>query len=143
MPPEQNEPARPGTPGPALSRRLRAWFDRSPLWWAGAVASVVIALLAADVIVEYALARVPLPEEVKLPQSARVYDRDGNLIATYRDEVTRFIIEADTLPDHVLDAVVAAEDRDFYDHEGVSIGGVMRAAWQNLTAGEVEQGGST
>ncbi|MGH2756542.1 MAG: transglycosylase domain-containing protein, partial [Actinomycetota bacterium] len=38
---------------------------------------------------------------------------------------------------------VAAEDRDFYDHEGVSIGGVVRAAWQNLTSGRVEQGGST
>ena len=146
MPPEQNEPSPPGTDGAAPSgtrSRVRRWPDRSPLWWAGAFTSIVLALLAADVLVEYALAQVPLPQEVKLPQSARVYDRDGNLIATYRDEVTRFLIEADTLPDHVLDAVVAAEDRDFYDHEGVSIGGVIRAAWQNLTAGEVEQGGST
>ena len=126
-----------------LSRAVERVKAKSALWWAGLLASVVIALLAADVAVEYALAQVPLPQEVKLPQSARVYDRDGNLIATYRDEVTRFIIEAETLPEHVREAVIAAEDRDFYEHEGVSLGGVMRAAWQNLTAGRVEQGGST
>ena len=145
MPPEQNEPTR---PLPAVVKekaaaRLRGMSQRGSLWWVGVIASVVIALLAADVIVEYALAQVPLPEEVKLPQSARVYDRHGKLIATYRDEVTRFLIDVDTLPDHVHEAVIAAEDRDFYDHEGVSIGGVVRATWQNITAGEVEQGGST
>ena len=121
-----------------------AWLrSRSVWWWVTVVASVAICFAAADWAVEYSLAQVPLPEEVKLPASARVYDRDGNLIATFRDEVTRFMVETKKLPDHVRQAVIAAEDRNFYEHEGVSIGGMMRAAWANVTSGEVQQGGST
>src|SRR5687768_15170254 len=122
--PHQTEPSR--TPA-----RPRPWRDpvgwarsKTPLWWGGIVASLLIALIAADFAVDYALAQVPLPAEVKLPQSARVYDRNGNLIATYRDEVTRFMIELDSLPDHVTQAVIAAEDRNFYEHDGVSISGM-------------------
>jgi penicillin-binding protein 1A len=107
------------------------------------VGSVVIALVAANYIVDWSLAQVDLPPEVELSNSARVYDRDGNLIATYRSEVTRFSIDTTELPDHVREAVIAAEDRDFYEHEGLSFGGVLRAAWQNLASGRVEQGGST
>ncbi|HWC13008.1 MAG TPA: transglycosylase domain-containing protein [Actinomycetota bacterium] len=112
-------------------------------WWAGILASIAVALVAGDRTVDYALAQVPLPPEVKLPQSARVYDRHGNLIATYRDEVTRFIIDTAELPDRVRNAVIAAEDRNFFQHEGVSLGGIVRAAWRNVTSGAVEQGGST
>ena len=107
------------------------------------IGSVMLALVAAHFMVEYALAQIPLPRTVALPSSARVYDRDGELIATYRDEVTRFIIDSKTLPAHVRQAVVAAEDRDFFSHEGISIGGTVRAAWKNLTNAEVLQGGST
>jgi penicillin-binding protein 1A len=138
---EQNE-VRESAPAtdPAPLRWIKS---RSAWWWVNVVGSVVIALIAANFAVDYALAQVPLPDEVKLPQSARVYDRDGNLIATYRDEVTRFMIDADTLPEHVRQAVVAAEDRDFYDHEGISLPGMARAAWENATSGRVTQGGST
>ena len=129
----------------STSSRAHRWRRRvrSPGWWIGIVASVVFALAAADYAVEYALARVPLPDEVKLPQSARVYDRHGKLIATYRDEVTRFMIDAGSLPDHVREAVIAAEDRDFYQHEGISFSAMVRAAWENFTARDVTQGGST
>jgi len=141
--PRQNEPAdNPARPRPW--RHPVGWIrSKSPLWWASIGASVLISLVAADLAVEYALAQVPLPEEVKLPQSARVYDSKGNLIATYRDEVTRFMIELDTLPHHVTEAVIAAEDRDFYDHDGISLTGMVRAAWENATSGRVTQGGST
>jgi penicillin-binding protein 1A len=123
--------------------RVRYFLHDRRVRWLSLAASVVVALLAADAMVEYALAQLPLPKDVRLPSSARVYDRNGQLIATYRDEVTRFIIDTKTLPRHVRQAVVAAEDRDFFEHEGVSIGGTARAAWKNFTSGEVEQGGST
>ena len=121
----------------------RAPWYRRPEWWAVAGISTLLALVAADRLVEYALAKVPLPAEVKLPSTSEVYDRDGRLIATYRDEVTRFIIDTEELPDHVWQSVVAIEDKDFFDHDGISIGGMARAAWANLTSGEIEQGGST
>lgn len=135
--PEQGPRSEGARPVPAWRR----W--RSPWWWVNVVGSFLIALIAANFAVDYALAHIPLPEEVKLPQSAQVYDRNGKLIATYRDEVTRFMIDEPSLPDHVGQAVIAAEDRNFFDHEGISIPGMIRAAWANATSGKVEQGGST
>ncbi len=121
-----------------------AWLASRRVWrWGGFLVLVVIALIAGNFALDYALAQVPLPEEVKLPQSARVYDRHGNLIATYRDEVTRFMIDPGRLPPHVKEAVIAAEDRDFYSHEGISFPAMARAAWANFTSGQVAQGGST
>ena len=106
-------------------------------------AAVVFALVAADFAVEYAMGKVPLPADVRLPSSSRVYDRNGELIATYRDEVTRFIIDTRGLPPYVRQAVIAAEDKDFYEHEGLSVAGTVRAAWKNVTNAGVVQGGST
>jgi penicillin-binding protein 1A len=121
-----------------LARSLPGWTR-----WASWGLSVVLALVAADVIVERSLAEVPLPKKLKVASSSQVYDRHGDLIATYRDEIARFIIDTGELPGHVREAVIAAEDRDFYGHEGISVTGTLRAAWRNLTSGEVEQGGST
>lgn len=47
------------------------------------------------------------------------------------------------LPEHVVHAIMAAEDDDFYNHSGISTTGILRAAWVNLVSGEVRQGGST
>src|SRR5687767_7750195 len=108
--PNQNEPRRTPARRPKGRRSPLEWLrSKSPLWWFGILGSLSISLIAANFAIDYALAQVPLPAEVKLPQSARVYDRDGVLIATYRDEVTRFMIELDSLPDHVTQAVIAAE----------------------------------
>ena len=123
-----------------LRHALRRW---GPLWWMNIAAAVLLAFVAADFAVEYSLAKVPLPPEVRLPSTSKVYDRHGRLIATYRDEVTRFIIDTKKLPDHIRNAVIAAEDRDFFEHQGISPAGMVRAAWANVTSGRVEQGGST
>ena len=47
------------------------------------------------------------------------------------------------MPQHLIDAVLAIEDRRFYEHDGVDYEGTTRALFQNLDAGEIEQGGST
>lgn len=94
-------------------------------------------------VLTYAFASIPLPKDVVLTSSAEVYDVHGRLIGTYSDEVTRFLIDTTKLPKYVGQAVVASEDRDFYKHDGVSFRGIIRAAWANLTGGEIQQGGST
>jgi penicillin-binding protein 1A len=94
----------------------------------------------------YAFARIPLPKDVELASSAEVYDVHGDLIGTYSGEVRRFLLSEDelrALPDYIGDAVIAAEDRDFYKHSGVSLRGIIRAGWANITGGSVQQGGST
>jgi penicillin-binding protein 1A len=97
----------------------------------------------AILVLTYAFASIPLPRDVQLNQAAKVYDRDGKLIGTFSGEERRFIIDTTKLPDYVGQAVISAEDRSFYDHNGVSIRGIMRAGWANLTGGEIAQGGST
>ncbi|MBA3431612.1 MAG: transglycosylase domain-containing protein [Actinobacteria bacterium] len=100
--------------------------------------------IAAGVLtITYAFAAIPLPGEVELTSSAEVYDRNGRLIGTYSDEVRRFLIDMDKIPKYVSNAVVASEDREFFEHNGVSARGIVRAAWANITGGEISQGGST
>jgi penicillin-binding protein 1A len=91
----------------------------------------------------YAFASIPLPRDIKLSSSAEVFDRNGVRIGTYSNEIHRFLIDTTELPKYVGQAVVAAEDRDFYEHGGISLKGILRAAWANVTGGEIQQGGST
>lgn len=97
-------------------------------------------------VLTYAFAKVPLPKDIRLTSSAEVFDVNGKLIGTYSDEIKRFLIDTDELLEKrpfIADAVIAAEDRQFYEHNGVSPRGIIRAAWANLTGGEIAQGGST
>lgn len=94
----------------------------------------------------YAFSKIPLPRDITLPSSAEVFDVNGKLIGTYSDEIKRFLIDTDKLLDKrpfIGQAVIAAEDRQFYEHNGISPRGIVRAAWANLTGGEIAQGGST
>ncbi len=91
----------------------------------------------------YAFASIPLPKDLDLDSSAEVYDMNDELIGTFSGEVRRFLIDTDKLKNYVGEAVIAAEDRDFYKHNGVSMRGIIRAAWANLTGGSIQQGGST
>jgi penicillin-binding protein 1A len=69
-------------------------------------------------------------------------DRNGRTIAR-RGEVSQDSIKADQLPQNLVDAVLAVEDRRFYGHFGIDLIGTSRAALANLRAGRVVQGGST
>ena len=74
--------------------------------------------------------------------STKILDRHGNLLyQIYKDE-NRTVISINDLPDHVKNAFLAAEDKDFYRHHGFSISGLARAFYKNLLNQSVE-GGST
>ena len=104
---------------------------------------VTLAVGVGVLAVTYAFASIPLPSDVKLASAAEVYDRNGDLIGIYSGEERRFLIDTKTLPGYVGQAVIAAEDRDFYEHNGISPRGIVRAAWENITGGGISQGGST
>src|SRR5680860_1431631 len=96
----------------------------------------------------YAFANIPLPREVPLASAAEVYDANGNLIGIFSGEQRRFLINTEELINnkatkHIGEAVVVSEDRTFYQHNGISVRGMARAAWADLTSGEIQQGGST
>lgn len=76
------------------------------------------------------------------PQVTRILSRDGELIGeVYTQRRTR--IRYDEIPSHVESAFLAAEDADFYRHEGMDVPGMVRALFVNLRAGEIKQGAST
>ncbi|MEO8699605.1 MAG: transglycosylase domain-containing protein [Kofleriaceae bacterium] len=52
-------------------------------------------------------------------------------------------VPLDRISPHLVHATLASEDNDFYDHDGVEWGAMLRAAWLNLRGGELEYGGST
>ncbi len=72
----------------------------------------------------------------------RVYSDDGSLIGEFYIE-RRVIVPIEKIPDHLKKAFLAAEDAEFYQHEGISYVGIMRAFYKNLSAGRFVQGAST
>ncbi|MDR1475421.1 MAG: PBP1A family penicillin-binding protein [Holosporales bacterium] len=67
---------------------------------------------------------------------------DGTLLATYGD-VFRKSVKVQALPSYVPQAIISIEDKRFFDHHGVDIFGLLRAAWANTRARKYIQGGST
>ena len=79
----------------------------------------------------------------QLAENSFVYDADGRKIEVFEGERDRETVGWDALGENLPRAVVAIEDRRFYDHVGVDIEGIGRAAVADLRAQEVTQGGST
>jgi penicillin-binding protein 1A len=67
---------------------------------------------------------------------------DGSLLATF-GEFFGEPLRLKEMPRHLPQAVIATEDRRFYEHHGIDPIGLARAAWTNLRAGGIVQGGST
>jgi len=78
--------------------------------------------------------------ELKVP--LRVYTGDGELIAEFGEE-KRIPVRIDQVPPRLIQAIVAAEDHNFYQHHGVDLWGVLRAAWYNVRTKSSGQGAST
>jgi penicillin-binding protein 1A len=82
--------------------------------------------------------------EIPLQIPLRIYSRDGRLIEEI-GERRRILVMYDDLPQFVVDAFVAAEDRRFFEHPGVDYRGILRAAAGLLRTGSIgaSGGGST
>jgi len=80
--------------------------------------------------------------EWRPPTSCEVYGADGQLLDSFAVE-RRYWVDIDDLPDHVWQAFVAAEDSRFFEHPGVDLFGIARAAVANFRSGKKVQGGST
>ncbi len=76
------------------------------------------------------------------PQVTKVTCRDGSMCAEFFVE-RRTWVDVRTLPPHVRDAFLAAEDADFYSHQGLDYLGIIRSAVKNLRPGGMKSGAST
>ena len=117
-----------------MERRRRAWPTALLL-------AAALLLSACGQVVTLELPTVDAEARIPDVQSV-VYDADGHQLAVLRREFREPVSLAD-VPRHVVDAVLVAEDRRFFEHSGVDARAVTRAAIANFAAGEVQQGGST
>ncbi len=65
----------------------------------------------------------------------------GSIYPTHKED--RVLVQLDQLPTHLIDALMAIEDRQFNNHHGIDVKGILRALLANIKAGGVVQGGST
>ncbi|MFN3704151.1 penicillin-binding protein 1A [Thermomonas sp.] len=125
---------------PRLPRLLR--------WLLLAATSACLAGLVALGIMVYAVnARLPDVQTlrlIELQEPLYVYARDGRLIGLF-GEMRRYPVDIRKVPARVKQAFLAAEDANFYEHNGIDVKGVLRAVWLLAKTGGQERvaGGST
>ena len=145
----------PDAPPPSQTIRADLSHERAQrrrAWIAAGATALVAALLAAGLIGVWvwrlALADLPpVPDRAGLwalnqPPSIMFEDKDGQVIG-WRGPGRGEVPSLGDLPPYVARAFLAAEDRRFYDHGGVDAIGVARAAWADLKARRIVEGGST
>jgi 1A family penicillin-binding protein len=72
-----------------------------------------------------------------------IYDRNDELLyKTFEDE-NRTLVKLNDLSPDLINAIIAIEDEDFYEHAGISLPSMARAAYANYKEGDIVQGGST
>ena len=89
---------------------------------------------------------LPKPELLKNQQpniSSQILDRNGQLLYKIYENENRTIIPLSEIPRSLIDATVAIEDQDFWQHWGFSLKGITRAFFENRLTDTISQGGST
>ncbi|MDT0267897.1 transglycosylase domain-containing protein [Streptomyces sp. DSM 44915] len=129
---------------PALPPRPRrtGWRRLLPTWRVTLVAAAVtLVAVLGSVLAGYLLVDIPEPKSAAAAQSNVFLYADGSQLARV-GEIDRENVPLDEVPEHVRNAVLAAEDRDFYHAPPVDFSAMMRAGW-NMLRGGGRQSGST
>jgi penicillin-binding protein 1A len=111
-------------------------------WWMFVLVPVILLILFIATF-WYAYANTTLPDAPPGAQTTFVYDRHGRLVARLHSAINRTVVPLSKISPDLQHAVVAIEDKDFYQHGGVSFFSIFRAAWNDITKRRIEQGGST
>lgn len=113
------------------------------LWWVGLRAAILLVLVLAAGTAYYA-SQIPDFDELLDPRdggSVTFLDDSGRTFAWRGQQM--HITSAEQVSPHLVNAIIATEDRRFYWHFGVDVQGTLRALLVNLQAGETVQGGSS
>lgn len=109
------------------------------------LAGCALAILGLSAIYLYLSPKLPSVDsirDVKLQTPLRIYSNDGKLIGEF-GEKRRTPLKLTDVPQSFIDALLAAEDAEFYSHHGVSIKGLARAGKELIATGKKGSGGST
>jgi hypothetical protein len=137
------EPDPDGEDAPSGRRRFRflpAWSARR---WLAAAAAVFIVLPLLTFGLAYLIVDVPKPGDIRTNQVSTILASDGSELAKIvPPDGNRVDVDISQVPVQARNAVMAAEDRDFYSNPGFSLSGFARAFHNNLFGNDI-QGGST
>ncbi len=106
---------------------------------------ILVAALAVALFVALTYPRLPSLESLtdyrpKVP--LRVFSMDGQQLGEFGEE-RRSVVKLAQVPKHLQQAILAAEDANFYEHNGIDWQGVVRSVVQNTTSGSIRGGAST
>jgi 1A family penicillin-binding protein len=132
--------------------KIRNWFKKN---WKEIIIDILIFGFAAFIIIFSALllwiSTLEIPdlsafEERRVLQSTKIYDRTGEVVLyDLNSDVRRTVVPFEEMSRNIKNASVAIEDDQFYNHIGIDIRAIIRAAVSNFQAGDLlgGQGGST
>ncbi|XVX20270.1 transglycosylase domain-containing protein [Actinomycetota bacterium] len=116
-----------------------------PKTWLGRIGAAILGVFLlglAAVGVAFATVDIPKPNDVAVAQTSIIYYSDGKTEMDRISDVNRENVELERVPLHVQRAMISAEDRSFYENNGISPKGIMRSVVVGIRGGE-KQGGST
>jgi penicillin-binding protein 1A len=133
-------------PRHASSKAAKKSSKRSFLrrrWWLLVLLTPVVVVVLGTLALYIAYARIDLPNALPPIRTTYLYDRNGKPLATLHGVVDRTVISLSQMSPNIKNAVIATEDHDFYNHPGVDVFGIARAAYTDLIKRQTVQGAST
>jgi penicillin-binding protein 1A len=83
------------------------------------------------------------PSRIHNQTDGFIYANNGRVLSVLRGSQSRILLRSDQISPLMKQAIVAIEDKRFYEHRGVDVRGIMRALWADVRGGGAVQGGST
>ena len=125
--------------GMNLVFRLVSYLRRTPAVLVGIAAGVLIAFI---IILALDFGKVRDLATFQPNATTKIYDKNGVLVSEIFEQ-KRDVVPLKKIPKNLVNAIVAIEDNEFYDHWGVNPKGIVRAFFINIFSGRIKQGGST
>ncbi len=126
-------------------RGFKATLKSKRFWsWTVRVIAVFFAIIAFAFI--WYSRDLPDPDKLlsrAVPQSTKIYSRDGELLYEVHGEYKRTLIPYSEMNSNIRNATIAIEDKNFYNEGGINIKGIIRSLLTDLTTGRKAQGAST
>lgn len=132
--------------------RLKAAFRRRKFvftwkkFFIWVLACLAVLIIGVSAVFAYFIRQLPNPSAIAaLPvaQSTQIEDRNGNIIYSFHGDQNRVVVTNDQISDNIKNATVAIEDDTFYTNDGLSLRGILRAIYGQITRNPAAGGGST
>src|ERR1700694_2379424 len=110
------------------------------------IATGALLLFGAGAALAFFTGDLPSPQDLAkdpLAQSTKIYDRTGAQLLYQFSEENRELVRYDEIPQILIDATVAAEDKSFWTNPGVDVLGIVRAVLADLSGSGSRQGGAS